>query len=136
MSKLCSRLRGSSSNETKAAAAIRSIVLVPAPAQSLGELPAALQWVIEEKADALIVFAQVEFSNGYASTIEFVTHKRLPTIFSLARGVRVGVMSYGVDPADSFRHAAAYVDKILKGTKPADLPIEQPTNLELVVNLK
>ena len=124
-------------NETEAAAATRSIVLVPAPARSLEALPRALQRVLEEKADALIVFAQVEFSTGYASIIEFAAHKRLPTIFSLAREVRAGgLMSYGVDPADSFRRAAVYVDKILKGTNPADLPVEQPTKLELVVNLK
>jgi putative ABC transport system substrate-binding protein len=123
--------------ETEAAAATRSIVLVPAPAGSLEELPAALQRAVEEKANALIVGADVLFSTRYASIIEFAAQKRLPTIFFVARQVRAGgLMSYGVDPADSFRRAAALVDKILKGAKPADLPVEQPTKLELVVNLK
>jgi putative tryptophan/tyrosine transport system substrate-binding protein len=123
--------------ETKAAAATRGVLLVPAPTRSLEELPAALQQVVDEKADALIVFSDVLFSTAYASVIEFAVQKRLPIIFSVARQVRAGgLMSYGVDPADGFRRAAVYVDKILKGAKPADLPVENPTRLELVVNLK
>jgi putative ABC transport system substrate-binding protein len=123
--------------EAETAAATRRIVLVPAPVRSLDELPSALQRVVEEKAGGVNVFSDVLFSTAYASVIEFAVQNRLPTIFSLAQEVRAGgLMSYGVDPAGSFRRAAALVDKILKGAKPADLPVEQPTTLELVVNLK
>jgi putative ABC transport system substrate-binding protein len=62
---------------------------------------------------------------------------RLPTIFAVRDHVEAGgLMSYGPDYNDLFRHAAVYVDKILKGAKPADLPVEQPTKFELVINLK
>jgi len=123
--------------ETDAAAATRGIVLVPAPVRSLDELPGALQRVVDEQAAAVIVPPDVLFSTAYASIIDFADQNRLPTIFALAREVRAGgLMSYGVDPAESFRRAAAQVGKILRGAKPADLPVEQPTKLQLVVNLK
>jgi len=123
--------------ETEAAAATRRILLVPAPTRSLEELPGALERVIEEKAGALIVFSDVLFSTVYASIIEFAVHEHLPTIFPVARQVRAGgLMSHGVDPAEGFRRAADYVDKIFKGAKPADLPVENPTRLEMVINLK
>ena len=62
---------------------------------------------------------------------------RLPTIYQSGDFVvEGGLMSYGPSLADEFRHAATYVDKILKGAKPSDLPVEQPTKFELVINLK
>jgi putative tryptophan/tyrosine transport system substrate-binding protein len=123
--------------ETEAAAATRGIVVIRAPARLVEEVPGALQQVIEDQADALMISPDLVFYTRFASIIEFAVQNRLPTIFSLAGQVRAGgLMSYGVDPADSFRRAAALVDKILKGAKPADLPVEQPTKLGLVVNLK
>jgi len=62
---------------------------------------------------------------------------RLPTMYGTRADVEAGgLISYGVSIPDQFRHAATYVDKILKGAKPADLPVEQPTHLTLVINLK
>jgi putative ABC transport system substrate-binding protein len=66
----------------------------------------------------------------------FALKRRLPSVFSTRDAVDVGgLMSYGADEAESYRRVAAYVDRILKGAKPADLPVQQPTNFELVVNL-
>ena len=68
---------------------------------------------------------------------DFAIKSRLPSVSSRAYEVDAGgLMSYGADLADSYRRVAIYVDKILKGAKPADLPVEQPTKFELVINLK
>ena len=68
---------------------------------------------------------------------ELAAKIRLPTMFSNRELVEAGgLMSYGQNRVEQFRHAATYVDKILKGAKPRDLPVEQPTKIELVVNLK
>jgi putative ABC transport system substrate-binding protein len=67
----------------------------------------------------------------------FALKSRLPSVYSGREAIDAGgLMSYGADRADSYRRVAYYVDRILKGAKPADLPVEQPTKFELVINLK
>ena len=69
--------------------------------------------------------------------VGFALKSRLPSVYSSRESVDAGgLMSYGADEADSYRRVAYYVDRILKGAKPADLPVEQPTKFELVINLK
>jgi putative ABC transport system substrate-binding protein len=70
-------------------------------------------------------------------TISFALESRLPSMYSNREAVDAGaLMSYHADPADNYRRVAYYVDKILKGAKPADLPVEQPTKFEFMINLK
>ena len=91
--------------------------------------------VIRERTDALLVADCVQVPP--AEFIELAAKSRLPAIYPNGRFVkRGGLMSYGADQKESFRRAAQFVDKILKGANPADLPVEQPTKFELVINLK
>jgi putative ABC transport system substrate-binding protein len=70
-------------------------------------------------------------------TIGFALKSRLPSVYNRREDIEAGgLMYYGADRFDSYRRAAIYVDKILKGANPADLPVEQPTRFELVINLK
>ena len=70
-------------------------------------------------------------------TVGFALKSRLPSMYGDRRAVEVGgLMSYGADLVDSYRRVAYFVDRILKGAKPADLPVEQPTKFEFVINLK
>jgi ABC-type uncharacterized transport system substrate-binding protein len=89
------------------------------------------------QAEALFVSSGPPAYNDRALIMDFATRTRLPSIFAWREAVELGaLMSYGVNLADNFRRAAGYVDKILKGAKAADLPVEQPTKFELVINLK
>ena len=88
-------------------------------------------------ADALIVLSTTLFSGERRRLVDLAARHRLPTMFPFRSYVDAGgLMSYGPNVADLFRRAATYVDKILKGAKPSDLPVEQPTKFELVINLK
>jgi putative tryptophan/tyrosine transport system substrate-binding protein len=93
--------------------------------------------ITRERPDALFVAPSSENYAQRRLIVDFATRKRLPSIHAFRESVEDGgLMSYGVNVADLFHRAGGYVDKILKGVKPADLPIEQPTKLELVINLK
>ena len=96
-----------------------------------------LSAMLKERMGALIVGPSPTFFGQREQLVELAAKNRLPTVFRLAEYTRPGgLMSYGPHYADLFRRAATYVDKILKGVKPADLPVEQPTKFELVINLK
>ncbi len=89
------------------------------------------------RAEALFVSWSPTAYADRALIVDFATQARLPSIFAYREPVELGgLMSYGANLADNYRRAATYVDKILKGAKPADLPVEQPTRFEFVINLK
>ena len=94
--------------------------------------------MIKERAEALIVFpGQPTLFGNRKQVVELAAKNRLPAMYPLADYVTAGgLTSYGVNNLDLFRRAATYVDKILKGAKPADLPVEQPIKFEFVINLK
>jgi putative ABC transport system substrate-binding protein len=101
------------------------------------DLDAAFQILTRERVGIVIVHPDPMFLNERRRVADLAITTRLPIVCGFREHVEEGaLMSYGIDLRDNFRRAAAYVDKILKGAKPADLPIEQPTKFELVVNLK
>ena len=90
-----------------------------------------------ERPGALLVLGDRLFATHQRRIVELAVKSRLPAIYTQRGWVDAGgLMSYGTNFDDQYRRAATYVDKILKGTKPADLPVEQPTKFELVINLK
>jgi putative ABC transport system substrate-binding protein len=97
----------------------------------------AFAFITQERPDA--IFVANTTSNGFRRKliIDFAANNRVPASYGFSQAVvEGGLMSYGVNSLDLLRRAATYVDKILKGAKPADLPVEQPTKFELVFNLK
>jgi putative ABC transport system substrate-binding protein len=88
-------------------------------------------------AGAVTVLANTMFFNERRRLVDLAAKNRLPVMYGVREYVDAGgLMAYGPSLTDLFRRAATYVDKILKGAKPADLPVEQPTKFELVINLK
>jgi putative ABC transport system substrate-binding protein len=101
------------------------------------EFAGAFAAAVQGQAEALFVLTSPIFWQQRAHLLDLVTKSRLPTMFGIADFVPAGgLMAYDVNNIEMWRHAADYVDKILKGAKPADLPVEQPTKFELVINLK
>ena len=102
------------------------------------DIETAFRTAAKGRADAVVMSVSGSVSRLHRPQIvELALKSRLPVIYEVREWVADGgLMSYGVNLSDLDRRAAAYVDKILKGAKPADLPVEQPTKFELVINLK
>jgi putative tryptophan/tyrosine transport system substrate-binding protein len=123
--------------ETQAAAIKAGIALVPFELQKAEQLEAAFAMFTRERADALLVPPDVTFNTHRRRIAELAVSARLPAVyFNRAQAQDGGLMSYGPYIPEGYRRAATYVDKILKGAKPGDLPVEQPTKIEFVINLK
>ena len=111
--------------------------VLPFPVHDDGEIANAVKELARERDGGLIVMLDVFTAVHRPAIIEHAAASRVPTIFPWRFGATDGgLASYGVDVADLHRRAAAYVDRILKGAKAAELPVQQPTKFELVINLK
>jgi putative tryptophan/tyrosine transport system substrate-binding protein len=123
--------------ETQTAAAKAAIALVPFEFRNTDQLEAAFAVFVQERADALLVPPDVTFNAHRRRIANLAINARLPTIFYNRQSASDGaLLTYGPDQIENYRRAAIYVEKILKGAKPQDLPIERPTKIDLVINLK
>jgi putative ABC transport system substrate-binding protein len=122
---------------TDAAARALGITLQPIEVRARVDFEAAFSVMARDHADALIVFAHGLTISNRPDLVTLANRLRLPTMYGLRQYVNDGgLMSYGPNLSALYGRAAIFVDKILKGAKPADLPVEQPTKFELVVNVK
>jgi len=123
--------------EIKVAARALQITLQSAEVHGPDDFEPAFSAIKKERAGGLIVLRNVIASAYLARIVDSTAKSRLPTMYTQSDYVDAGgLMSYGPNLANLYRRAAVYVDKILKGTKPAELPVEQPTKFEFIINLK
>ena len=110
--------------------------LLLVPADSPADLDGAFAAMTRERADGLVVFPSPMLYSQYARIVPFAAGSRLPAMYAAREGVDLGgLVSYGANLPDLSRTTAAFLDRILKGAKPAELPVQQPTKFELVINL-
>ena len=123
--------------ETQAAAHALGLTLDSVDVREPGEINSALSVIGREPPDALILLINSMIHSQRAPIITFAIRHRLPTISAFREFAEAGgLMAYGPSVPDLLRRAVGLIDKILGGTKPADLPVQQPTKFELVINLK
>jgi putative ABC transport system substrate-binding protein len=109
----------------------------PVAVPSATEYEGAFAAMVRERADSVVVLSTPLFIAGAKPLAELGLRHKLPSLYGPRSHAEAGgLMSFGPDRADLWRRGAAYVDKILKGAHPADLPVQQPTKFELVINLK
>jgi putative tryptophan/tyrosine transport system substrate-binding protein len=93
--------------------------------------------ILSSHGDAVYMLGDALISDNRARIADFVTRNRLPSMFTTRQSVEAGgLVAYGTSFVDLFRRAALYVDKILKGARPGDLPVEQPRKFDLVINMR
>ena len=123
--------------EVNVAAKALGVQLQLLEARDASDFDRAFAAMAKERVGALLVLSDVIFNSNGPRLADLAASRRLPTANAVRESVEAGgLMSYGPSFLDSYRRSAEYVDKILKGTKPADLPVEQPTKFELVINLQ
>ena len=123
--------------QTKAASQGLHLQLQSLEVKSVNDLESAFKTATGSGANALVLLAVTLINEHLKQVAEFAIKNRLLSIYDRSSFVEAGgLMSYGTNTSDTSRRAATYVDKILKGAKPADLPVEQPTKFEFVINLK
>jgi putative tryptophan/tyrosine transport system substrate-binding protein len=123
--------------EFEAAAAAMSIKLVIAEIRSPDDLDAAFRSLVAERVSIVMVCQDSTLTSQKSRIVALASAARLPLMTSLAGFVEEGALiAYGINIGENYRRAATYVDKILKGAKPSDLPVELPTKLEMIINLK
>jgi putative tryptophan/tyrosine transport system substrate-binding protein len=123
--------------EIRAAAPTLGMTFTVVPVRRADELDGALAAMMRERPDGLMVTGDPLHQVHLGRIINFLVNNRLPSLFLLRENVVAGgLMSYGASLPDLFRRGAGYVHKILQGARPADLPVEQPTKFDLIVNLK
>jgi putative ABC transport system substrate-binding protein len=124
-------------DEMQAATKQAGMALIAEQINETDALPDAFASMRRQRAQVLIVQSNPFSNDNRARIVELAAKQRLPTMFEVRSGVDAGALiSYGPELSAMYRRAAGYVDRILKGAKPADLPVEQPTTFELIVNLK
>ena len=123
--------------EIQAAGRKLAIHVQALPTPDPSQFPGAFTEMKTKRADALIFLSSSFTAFHRKQLVEFATKNRLPTMCANVAWIDAGcVIAYGPKVSELYRRAAVFVDKILKGAKPADLPVEQPTKFELVINLK
>jgi len=123
--------------ETQSATQRLGMTLSYHPVSTAADFDTACETIIKEHAEALVVFPGGITMSQRQQIAEFAAQHQLPSVFGWKEYVEAGgLMAYGPNRVESIRRIAVYVDKILKGAKPADLPVEQPMKFELVLNLK
>jgi putative ABC transport system substrate-binding protein len=106
-------------------------------ARTPAEIEAAFATMSRQRADGVLVVRDAVFRAQRSQIVALAARNRLPAMYGLREEAEAGgLMAYGASVPQLYRRAATYVDKILKGARPADLPVEQPTKFELVINLK